>query len=453
MKPKYILLILLCIQLSSCRKWLDVKSNISDVTPTTIADYQAIIDNDLFMNLGSPALPLLSSDNYYVTYTTWQARSATERNAYIWASEVFEGTTPNDWSYPYRIVELSNTVIEGLNKIPVTTANQTQWNNLKGSALFLRAFSFYNLLQAFAPPYITATAGTDPGIPVRLTTDVNERSERASIQEVYDRIMLDLKESVDLLPVTPAFQTRPSKTAAQALLAKVYLNIGDNAQALDYSDRALTSYKTLIDFNTLNAAATFAFPVYPGNSEIIFYNTSIFYLMMSNAISLVDSTLYQSYATNDLRKTIFYRLNVNLPIFKGSYTGKISTNFSGLATNETYLIRAEANARLGNTAAAITDLNTLMLKRWKTGTFVPFTAITSADALTKILTERRKELPFTGSTRWEDLRRLNQDTRFATTLTRQLNSQAYVLAPNNAKYVFPIPDDEIRLSGIKQNPR
>lgn len=453
MKSKSILLLLLSIQLTSCQKWLDVKSNISDVTPTTLADYQAIIDNDFYMNAGSPGLPIISSDNYYANYTTWQSRSALERNSYIWASEVYEGSNPIDWSSPYRTVELSNIVIEGLEDIPVTAANQTQWNNLKGSALFLRAFSFYNLLQAFAPPYIASTADSDPGIPIRLTTDVNERSERASIKEVYDRIVTDLKESVDLLPITPAFQTRSSKTAAQALLAKLYLNIGDNAQAVDYSDKALTNYKMLIDFNTLTAASTFSFPVYPGNTEVIFYNTSVFYTLMQNSNPIVDSVLYQSYATNDLRKTILYRLNGTLPMFKGQYTGRINSLFSGLATNEMYLIRAEANARLGNTAAALTDLNTLMQKRWKTGTFIAFTATTASGALTQILAERRKELPFTGSTRWEDLRRLNQDTRFAKTLTRQLNGQLYMLPPNDTKYTFPIPEEEIRQSGIKQNPR
>jgi hypothetical protein len=73
--------------------------------------------------------------------------------------------------------------------------------------------------------------------------------------------------------------------------------------------------------------------------------------------------------------------------------------------------------------------------------------------LVKIITERRKELPFTGSARWEDLRRLNKDPQFAKTLIRQLNGQNYTLAPNDPKYTLPIPDIEIKLSGIQQNLR
>ena len=94
-----------------------------------------------------------------------------------------------------------------------------------------------------------------------------------------------------------------------------------------------------------------------------------------------------------------------------------------------------------------------MQKRWKAGTFIPFTAATATDALTKIINEKRKELPFTGSIRWEDLRRLNKEPQFAKTLIRILNGQTYSLPPNDAKYTLPIPDDEIRLSGIAQNIR
>ncbi len=71
----------------------------------------------------------------------------------------------------------------------------------------------------------------------------------------------------------------------------------------------------------------------------------------------------------------------------------------------------------------------------------------------KILEERRKELPFTGQLRWEDLRRLNKDQRFAKILVRTIAGNEYQLLPNSKRYVFPIPDIEIELSGIPQNER
>ncbi|MDB5191496.1 MAG: RagB/SusD family nutrient uptake outer membrane protein [Segetibacter sp.] len=125
----------------------------------------------------------------------------------------------------------------------------------------------------------------------------------------------------------------------------------------------------------------------------------------------------------------------------------------GTNVNEVYLISAEAKARTGNLAGALADLNTLLSKRWKTGTYTPFNATTQFDALSLILKERRKELPFTAALRWSDLRRLNIDSRFSTTLVRVLNGITFTLPPNHQKYTLPIPDAEIKLSGIQQNPR
>tara|TARA_R110002033_G_scaffold36621_1_gene75228 strand:+ start:3737 stop:3916 length:180 start_codon:yes stop_codon:yes gene_type:complete len=54
--------------------------------------------------------------------------------------------------------------------------------------------------------------------------------------------------------------------------------------------------------------------------------------------------------------------------------------------------------------------------------------------------------------RWQDIRRLNKEGA-GITLTRTLKGENYTLPPNDPRYIFPIPDDEIALSGIKQNVR
>jgi hypothetical protein len=173
---------------------------------------------------------------------------------------------------------------------------------------------------------------------------------------------------------------------------------------------------------------------------------------------IVDSNLYKSYDINDLRKKILYRANAASQLnFIGTYTGgaAFSTSgsrlFSGIATDELYLTRAECYARSGNIAAAMSDLNALMSKRMKTGFFVPFTAANTSEALKLILQERRKETPFRGL-RWIDLRRLNSEGANIT-LTRMIKGQLYTLPPNDPKYVFPIPPDVISLTGMVQNER
>lgn len=126
--------------------------------------------------------------------------------------------------------------------------------------------------------------------------------------------------------------------------------------------------------------------------------------------------------------------------------------FSGLATDEMYLIRAESYARTGKVSEAISDLNILLQNRYKTGTFTPYsTSLSEKQALDTILSERRKELPFRGL-RWADIRRLNKEGANIT-LTRRLNGQIHTLPPNDLRYVLPIPPDVLRLSNIENNPR
>jgi len=114
-------------------------------------------------------------------------------------------------------------------------------------------------------------------------------------------------------------------------------------------------------------------------------------------------------------------------------------------------MRAECFARAGNTAAALNDLNTLIQKRWKTGTFIPFTAANPQQALNIILTERRKELIFR-DLRWIDIKRLNKEGA-AIIIKRIINGQTYQLEPNDNRYALPLPLDIINLTGIQQNPR
>jgi hypothetical protein len=452
---KCILIILFAINFIACKKqneWLDIKSNKADVVPSSLTDLQAILDNDRIMNDNYPALGSVASDNYYVSYAKWQSVYFQGRNAYIWAKDVFEGFSNNDWDAEYQLVEYANIVLDGLSKIKPAAADSAEWNNIKGSALFYRAQAFYDLVQLFAKPYSDNSAGTDLGIPIRMTSDVNIVSTRSSLKETYDRILTDLKEAENLLPLNPLYKTRPSKMAADGLLARVYLNMNDYSSGLQYADKVLSNGSDLIDYNNISTIPLFTLPNYQkGNKEVIFYAQSLSYGIGSFP-AIVDTLLYESYDTNDLRRSVFYTLRADGITFRGNYTGNGLT-YSGISRNEIYLIRSECYARLNKIQEAMNDLNTLLLNRWKAGTFVPFTASTIEEALDLILNERRKELPFNANLRWQDLRRLNKDPNRAITLKRILDGQVYTLPPNDNRYVFPIPPDEIKLSGIEQNER
>ena len=113
-------------------------------------------------------------------------------------------------------------------------------------------------------------------------------------------------------------------------------------------------------------------------------------------------------------------------------------------------MRAEAYARMGKTVEAMSDLNTLLSKRFKTGSFTPLTAIDATDALNKILIERRKEL-LMRNLRWMDIKRLNKEGANIS-LQRFINGQYYTLPPNDPRSALSLPDDLVSLYGLKQNP-
>lgn len=449
----------------SCKKqdnWLNVKRLNSSVVPTTLQDLQAVLDNFTVMNEYFPDVELLGTDNSYVTTTILNAATITERNSYIWAKDIYEGTTSFNWNSCYEQVEYANIALDGLKNINSNTADQESYNNVKGSALFYRSLAFYNLVQIYAKPYFKNTAATDLGIPVRLTSDVNVTSSRATVQATYDQITSDLKTCISLLPATVSNVSRPSQAAAYALLAKVYLAMQDYTDAQTYASRSLALNNSLLDYNNTNLVSptsTYHFPTYTAgsisNPEVLFMAYGEGYkTLWPNGKGETDTLLYASYDANDLRKTLFYKNKGNNNIYYyGSYTGSAAYDFAGLAVNEVYLIRAECYARNGNTSGAMADLNTLLRKRWITGTFVPYTATSGSDALRQILIERRKELPFTEIVRWEDLRRLNLDPQYAVTVTHVYNGTTYTLPPNDERYVYPIPVQEIQIDNLPQNPR
>ncbi|MCW3075120.1 MAG: RagB/SusD family nutrient uptake outer membrane protein [Flaviaesturariibacter sp.] len=441
--------LLLLFLLSSCQKFLDVKSDKQLAVPSTLADAQAVLDNYGLFNTNYSALAATADDDYYLSATYFNTLNEEGRSNHTWGAEP---ENLSHWRNLYSMVFSANLVLEALRKIEAPVAGRAEWENIKGQALFHRAMAFYSVASLWAAPYRAASPGTSPGIPLRLSTDANVRSVRASLPATYGQITADLEEAAALLPAAVPVLSRPSKAAAYAALARVYLAIEAYPEAGRSADSSLRLYSTLIDYNTLNAAAAAPFTRF--NKEVIFQSQYLGNGILSLGNALIDSTLYRSYAANDLRRTLFFAANGTGTVgFKGDYSGSTSASrFNGLAVDEMYLVRAEAAARAGLTTPALADLNTLLVKRWKTGTFVPYSAASADDALQKVLTERRKELLFRG-TRWTDLRRLGSDTRFAVTLVRRLDNTVYELPPGSNRYVFLLPQTVIDLSGMAQNPR
>ncbi|EOR96278.1 hypothetical protein ADIARSV_0513 [Arcticibacter svalbardensis MN12-7] len=457
MKTKIHIALLLVLTICSCDKtddWLDAKQNKNDLVPTKLADFQSLLDNPL-MYLDYPSIGLIGADNFQVTDANWLLGTVTERNAYIWKKDVFEGSSNAEWLNSYQKISYANIVLDGLDKITVEPGDLVRLNEIKGSALFFRSFAFYGLVQTFSKPYLPSTAASDPGIPILLSSDVNVNISRSQVKTVYEQIIQDLSTAENLLPLLPSHLTHPSGVAAQALLARVHLAMGNYEQALIYSSKVLQSFNTLVDFNSLTESVSRQFATVAANPPgMLFYAESLGYgILRSDSRNTVNPNLYQQYLPGDLRKGIFYRdYGTGRVTFKGSLTGS-TRQFAGLASNEVYLINAEANIRLNHIAEGLDILNKLLKNRFKPELFQPYSTTDAEEALKIVLTERRKELPYTGQLRWEDLRRLNSDPRFAKSISHTVNGVEYILPPEDLRYVFPIPDDELRYNTMEQNLR
>ena len=452
------LLLVVGLTAGACRKtFLAQKPSTDLLVPNSLNVLQELLDNTQVMNI-SPALGEVSADNYYLLYTTWLQLDTKEYNAYIWAPDLYEGQgLVSDWDIPYQQVFYANTVLQGLAGIQQDSTDQAEWNMLEGWALFSRAFAFYNITQLFAEPYDTATAETDPGIPIRLSPDINAKTTRSSMHASYAQILSDLNLAEGLLPaaIQVSNLNRPCKLAAQALFARIYLSVGDYVDAGKYADSVLKAYPYLLDYNTPGIGGPIPFQK---NMPEVLYQSNFPQPGNGNILEglicegcIVDTNLIASYDSNDLRQSIYYfPEGVDTFTLTGGYSGSIFP-FTGLATDELYLIRAECSARATQTTSALNDLDSLLTHRWKTGTFTPYQIVSAAEALDTILVERRKELAFRGI-RWSDLRRLNREGRNII-LTRNINGQIYTLPPGSDLYTMPIPPDVVQLSHIQQNPR
>jgi hypothetical protein len=208
---------------------------------------------------------------------------------------------------------------------------------------------------------------------MKLTPNIDEAVQRSKLNETYLQILTDLLEAKDLLPaeISYTYRNRPNKPAALAQLARVYLSMGQYDNAGLYSDSCLQLYHELIDYTSikdLNAPRPFDKYNIETMYQSKFVTTNV---LIGAPICFVDSTLFKTYALNDLRRSFFFTpFSNNRYYFKGSYTGT-AFPFTGLATDEMFLVRAECRARAENVSGAMEDINYLLQRRLKAGTFMP----------------------------------------------------------------------------------
>lgn len=440
------LLVILTFFLPSCEKFLEEKPSAKIASPSSFEDVELLLKDYGKLNAVYPFAAEVASDNFFVSDVHLNGASERERKTYRWE--------PNDdvapfWSFPYSAIFSTNIIMETLDNIETNELHRKK--RLYAMALFWRAFYHYALADLFCKPYTSSSAETDLGIPLKRTADINDIPKRSTVKETYDFIIGDIKVAIRSLDEELSNKYQPNKAAGYGLLARIYLAIGNYREAGLYADSSLRLQSSLMDYNNINTSQNI--PFIARNEEVILDVQASVSNLLNRARGRVDTSLVKAYDEQDLRLKAFFTQNADgTKGFKGHYSGaSAAIQFVGLATNEMYLIRAEANVRAGEVDKALVDLNVLLEKRLDKNGFSKVDVRDKDKLLEVVLLERRKELLFR-CLRWSDLRRLNQEDRLQQVLFRGLDEGILTLEPKSNRYVFKILRESILFSGIEQNP-
>jgi starch-binding outer membrane protein, SusD/RagB family len=366
------------------------------------------------------------------------------------------------WQSAYNIVSNANIILRDIDAIAPQRPKAA--NRIKGQALALRAHVHFDLLRAFATTLDRNS--TEPGIPYVKVFDVNAKPSRNTVKEVYDNVFADLAAAATALsdidqPINTSARSRIDLLTVRAMQARVSLYAGQWQDAINHAtavinarplasraefpliwtDETNTEVLWAVAFETPADGAPYA------NVHFVPSNRSEF-KPASQLIALYDQA-------NDIRYSS-YISNVSGRLVVSKHIGRdLATNRNGVVNwkayrvAEMYLIRAEANYRLGKEGDARADLNTLRAARIQ-----GFTSgsETGTALLNAILLERRKELAFEGD-RFFDLKRLNKTAINRCASVIDSPSTICQLPSSSRAWAWPIPFSEINVNpNVQQNP-
>ena len=458
---KFTFLSLLIFFVSSCEDNFIEKSPLDEIAPETLFEtdlgfrtaldgvYSEMKNDFLGYNFCIYSIPEAINDDIVAGSPFGFTFENTHADIYPlnYDSEKFQ--LEGFWKIAYSSINNANSIIKY-----ARLSNLNSKDAYLAEALAARAMLHYDLYRFFAPAFNSDANAL--AVPYRLETDnLLDQKARNTTQEVIRFIVKDLEEAV-AIATDDVDNRKLSKTAIQALLARVYLETNDFDNAIKYANDALlnTQFGLNTDAATLENQWRF-----DESNEIIFkirfddseqaFNASLFaipiyfsfpYYASNDLVNLYDQD-------NDIRFNIYFEPD---PMGSGNYypekhvglrTANAATFSPGgidvklIRVPELYLILAEAYQKTGDSGSALTNLNILRNARG-IGDY------SGSDLVNEIMNERRRELAFEGF-RFTDLKRLGLG------FSRPDGSG---LEANSPKYALPIPKLEIDRSGIQQNP-
>ncbi|MGC9472230.1 MAG: RagB/SusD family nutrient uptake outer membrane protein [Bacteroidales bacterium] len=402
---------------------------------------------------------------------------------YFWINSPDQ--TSNLWTTAYNTIARANNVINAIDAgFSDPTVDEADLNLLKAENLFLRALAHFDMARMYCQPY---SAGRDNmGVPVVLVTE-NAYPARNTVGEVYDQVVQDLLDVIDLWPMSEENPDEPISNprgsdgawatywAAKALLAKVYLYMEDWPNAASMANDVIENGPFALfeeaEYTTWDNGGYWGDDpsVYgAGGDEIIFQvdgsegNSAHGYWL---AISyMVDPYGYGDIATSNDLLNLYEAGDVRADLFQEppEYPGEFWTlkypgrmgreprreyNVPVLRLAEMYLIRAEAALNGASGYNPLDDYNAIRTNRG-------LAAATSV-SLTNIYAERRRELCFEGNELF-DLARTQRDlvrTHYDGVENQNVEFVEGGTPLDNYLWAMPIPQAEIDANvNMEQNP-
>ena len=366
------------------------------------------------------------------------------------------------WQNHYMVILRANAVIARIPTITETGFTDAQKKQMVAEAKFMRAITYFQLVNLFAQPY-NCSKGTNLGVPILLNEFSATKIEfpsRSTVNDVHVQIRKDLEEALIDLPLNygTASDTRgrATKGAANGLLSRLHLYRGEWADAATSANAVISSTPTYalaanyafysgntaedvftIEMSTTDNSRTGAGglssyhrPVVSGGRGDAPFSTSLVNAFLQEPGDL-RLNLSDSAAASDGPKR---RFTLKYPDAK---TNSNSTPM--IRVTEMYLNQAEALAQINGINQTSLDLVNALRKRAGLTTWTLVTFLTNQDFINAILNERRKELAFEGHRRMDLLRN--------GMALRSSGPAASISRPClDPKVILPIPQREIDIN-------
>lgn len=463
-RMKIVLAVCVAVMMTGCNDFLDIKPK-GEKIPKTVTDFETLLNDESVQKISDTYPAYLTDDVYLPDVAQGTATPGLNsvdqsiRNLYLFKKEVFgEAQDDGFWFASYNRIYYYNTVIDNI--MGAEGTNEQQKRSIQAEAMISRALEYLYLVNGYAKHYDMRTAETDLGVPLILDEDIAKKNlVRASVKDVYAQILSDLQNALPNLPVQAKGNAfRASKAAGYGILAKTYLYMGNYAEALRAANEVLKMNNSLLDLKKYavvkpqSSIGRTNVPQDIENPENIYIKFAPYVYGLSSKVFGSDE-LISLFSEDDMRLQVYFTKNFrNIPTDKYVWAPYLRANLA-VSTPEIYLIAAECEARVGDVGRAMALVNKLRDNRIKNN--AALTATDKDDALKKVLEERRRELAMSGMVRYIDLKRLNQEVRFAKSVTHITGDGTYKLEPNSPLYVLPIPAKVMRFNSktIQQNER